>query len=575
MFWPFGVRRDRAPVLSCQQQYSEWLASRHEASLLPMKEDLALWINTILGTNNITAENFLDMLETGVVLCQLAEALQERMVLASNGKPFIRRMIHWRADAAPGSFFARDNTANFLFWCRKIGIGPSHLFESDDLVLRRHPRDVCVCLMQLGRIVSKYGVDPPGLVKLEKEIEKEEFHSLSSPIVFGSSLPSPSSSLFFPPSFPPPCLLPTPVSPITPPASPPPTCSSEFASAPVSQFEPEPEIEPEPESELEPEPEPESVLEPEPQPELEPVPELELEQEPEPKPTLEFEPELKPDLEHESELEHEPELKHELEHEPEPEAELEPEPQPESKPECELEPEPEPEPEPELEAEPEPEPEPVLEPEPEPKPELEPEPEPKPETELDPLPELEPEPEPEPELEPDPKAEKADELKHETEPEPKPKPDTELVPEPETELKPKPDPKPNPQAIVQTPTTTPSSRNPKGKDGLLDAIVKQISEDPPCTCDVRFRIEKQPKGHYRIGDKVLYVRMLNDKHVMVRVGGGWETLGTYLQKHDPCKGALPKPSKLNSKSHTSKERSRDSYLVVGTSSRLKKQMSQP
>lgn len=37
--------------------------------------------------------------------------------------------------------------------------------------------------------------------------------------------------------------------------------------------------------------------------------------------------------------------------------------------------------------------------------------------------------------------------------------------------------------------------------------VQQISEDPPCRCEVRFCIEKQPKGRYRMGDKVLYVRV--------------------------------------------------------------------
>ncbi|TSK19954.1 Growth arrest-specific protein 2 [Bagarius yarrelli] len=132
MYGPFGVRRERVPGLSCLHQYSEWLASRHEASLLPMKEDLALWLKTILGID-ITTENFMEKLETGVVLCQLAEELQARMILASNGKPFIQRVIHWRSDAAPGSFFARDNTANFLYWCRKIGIDSSHLFESEDL----------------------------------------------------------------------------------------------------------------------------------------------------------------------------------------------------------------------------------------------------------------------------------------------------------------------------------------------------------------------------------------------------------------------------------------------------------
>lgn len=90
-----------------------------------------------------------------------------------------------------------------------------------------------------------------------------------------------------------------------------------------------------------------------------------------------------------------------------------------------------------------------------------------------------------------------------------------------------------------------------------------------CTCPSQFPMVRVSEGKYRIGDtKVLIfvrVSMIRSKscltracieyriypinmyfnfsqqrqilrsHVMVRVGGGWDTLSHYLDKHDPCR----------------------------------------
>ncbi|XP_072045974.1 growth arrest-specific protein 2-like isoform X2 [Amphiura filiformis] len=158
-------------------EFSQEISRSAEASLNPLQEDLADWISRVLDVK-IPAEKFIDSLANGVLACKLAQLIQDKAVECQRAGTAVtelpQRKIRCKENASAESFFARDNVANFLQWCRTIGLEDTCLFETEGLVLKKDPKNVLVCIYELARIAGRYGIEPPGLVKLEKEIEKEQ-----------------------------------------------------------------------------------------------------------------------------------------------------------------------------------------------------------------------------------------------------------------------------------------------------------------------------------------------------------------------------------------------------------------
>lgn len=161
-----------------------------EEYLYAMKEDLAEWLKDLYGVE-INVDTFLEVLETGSLLCHHANSvtqvaaeflreypsLAERMKLPRSGVTFV-------SSAQPATFLARDNISNFINWSRnQMHIKDVLMFETDDLVLRKNEKHFVLCLLEVARRASRFGMAAPVLIQLEEEIEEEIREELDLPPV--------------------------------------------------------------------------------------------------------------------------------------------------------------------------------------------------------------------------------------------------------------------------------------------------------------------------------------------------------------------------------------------------------
>uniref|UniRef100_A0A671NCS6 GAS2-like protein 1 n=1 Tax=Sinocyclocheilus anshuiensis TaxID=1608454 RepID=A0A671NCS6_9TELE len=152
-----------------------------EEYLYAMKEDLAEWLNTLYDLD-ITADTFMEGLETGCALCRHANnvnrAAHEFKTKYPDAALSLRipskDVVFQSRNVIPGSFLARDNVSNFIGWCRQeLWIKDVLMFETNDLVERCNEKNFVLCLLEVARRGAKFGMLAPMLIQLEEEIEEE------------------------------------------------------------------------------------------------------------------------------------------------------------------------------------------------------------------------------------------------------------------------------------------------------------------------------------------------------------------------------------------------------------------
>lgn len=152
--------------------------------LFAMKEDLSEWLQ-ILHSETINAYSFFRKLETGILLCKHANTVTlhaEEFRMTNPNHPSLEKLklpqnsvrFNEGRNVKSESFFARDNVAQFIRWCRvELGISDTIMFETEDLVLRKNEKNFILTLLEVARRGAKFGMDAPTIIKMEQEIERE------------------------------------------------------------------------------------------------------------------------------------------------------------------------------------------------------------------------------------------------------------------------------------------------------------------------------------------------------------------------------------------------------------------
>lgn len=138
--------------------------------------EVASWVRSTLGleTGDDDPEgiNFLNECRTGNLLCKLYTKVTGKK---TKGK------LHSDMMVSRNAFFARENVLAFIKGIRKSGVSETVLFSPDELVEGKNEEKVMKALLAFSLVAfKKYGVEPPEIIRMQVEIDNEEEMDLNS-----------------------------------------------------------------------------------------------------------------------------------------------------------------------------------------------------------------------------------------------------------------------------------------------------------------------------------------------------------------------------------------------------------
>ena len=143
-------------------------AAKYDLELI--KRDVCQWLSETLQSD-IRPQTFIERLDTGVVLCQLVELVQEKARALEEDEVEVgcRKPIKYCPGAGKATFHVRENTKHFLDWCIELGIRDDLVFEANGLVEHADEKRVLLCFLEVSRYAKKVHIQPPDIIRNEQE----------------------------------------------------------------------------------------------------------------------------------------------------------------------------------------------------------------------------------------------------------------------------------------------------------------------------------------------------------------------------------------------------------------------